>query len=137
MPDVRVLCAIGQRGQLGLGGGLPWEGESGKEYKDDVARFFMLTRGHVIMCGPRTARSFPDFAQHDRTIVELRSSMQPEQMIIRFPDRVIFIGGGVPVFAAYAHLIRHWDITKLPYDGEADCYFDAAWIVAADSRRAI
>lgn len=130
MPDVRVICAIGRRGQLGLHGSLPWEGERGKEYKDDVARFFMLTRGHVIMCGPRTARSFPEFARDDRTIVELRSSMKPDEMIMRFPDRVIFIGGGPPVWAAYAHLIRHWDITKLPYDGDADRYFDSAWIAA-------
>ncbi len=137
MPDVRVICAIGQRGQLGLGGGLPWEGERGQEYKDDVARFFMLTRGHVIICGPKTARSFPDFARHDRTIVELRSSMRPEEMIMRFSDRVIFIGGGPPVWAAYAHLIQHWDITRLPYDGDADRYFDPAWTVAAHSRRPI
>lgn len=139
MPDVRVICAIGQRGQLGLGGGLPWEGEGerGQEYKDDVARFFTLTRGHVIMRGPKTARSFPDFARHDRTIVELRSSMQPEGMIMRFADRVIFIGGGPSVWAAYAHLIQHWDITRLPYDGDADRYFDPAWTVAAHSRRPI
>ena len=27
LPDVRVLCAIGLSGQLGLRGGLPWEGD--------------------------------------------------------------------------------------------------------------
>ena len=130
MPDVRVICAIGQSGQLGLSGHMPWEGEKDRAYKDDVGRFFALTRGHVILCGPKTARSFPEFARHDRTIVEIRSAMKPEETIARFPDRVIFIGGGPPVWDAYAHLVQHWDITRLPYDGEADRYFDPKWITA-------
>lgn len=133
MPDVRAMCAIGQRGQLGLRGQMPWEGAKGQEYKDDVARFFALTRGHVILCGPRTARSFPHFARRDRTIVEIRSAMQPADAIGRFADRVIYIGGGPAVWTAYAHLIQHWDITRLPFDGEADRFFDPAWLVAGKS----
>jgi dihydromethanopterin reductase len=131
MADVRSMCAIGRRGQLGLNGGLPWEGEKGREYREDVARFFEMTRGHVIMAGPRTVASFPKWAHDARTIVEIRSSMVPQQTIDRFPDRVVFIGGGPPVWAAYAPFIRHWDITRLPYDGDADRWFDPAWLVAA------
>jgi len=130
MPDVRAMCAIGQRGQLGLHGRMPWEGEKAQVYRDDVARFFELTRGHVILCGPRTARSFPEFARRDRTIVEIRSSMAPTDALARFPDRVVYIGGGPAVWSAYACLVRHWDITRLPYDGEADRYFDPAWLIA-------
>ena len=40
MADVRAMCAIGRRGQLGLNGGLPWEGNKGREFVADVARFF-------------------------------------------------------------------------------------------------
>ncbi|TJW42086.1 MAG: diacylglycerol kinase, partial [Mesorhizobium sp.] len=29
---VRVVCAIGQSGQLGLDGGLPWEGNRSPEF---------------------------------------------------------------------------------------------------------
>ena len=36
MPDVRSMCAIGLSGQLGLNGHLPWEGNKGREYKEDV-----------------------------------------------------------------------------------------------------
>ena len=43
------MCAIGQRGQLGLHGSLPWEGAKGEEFVRDVARFFEVTRGHVLM----------------------------------------------------------------------------------------
>jgi dihydromethanopterin reductase len=133
-PDVRCICAIGQSGQLGLGGVMPWEGNKGPEYIADVERFFEVTRGHVIMAGPQTTRSIPSFAHEDRTIVELRSNMVPEEMIARFPGRTIFIGGGPPVWDAYAHLIRHWDVTRLPYDGEADRWFNPAWLIAVENR---
>ena len=52
LADVRAMCAIGMRGQLGLNGRLPWEGNKGREYVADVARFFDMTRGHVHHRGP-------------------------------------------------------------------------------------
>lgn len=128
MPDIRTICAIGRGGQLGLRGRLPWQGEQGKEYRDDVRRFWELTRGHVLVAGPATIASIPAFAFRERTIVEIRSHMAPEQVVARFPGRVIFVGGGVSVWTAYARMIRHWDITRLPYDGEADRFFDPAWL---------
>jgi dihydromethanopterin reductase len=51
-------------------------------------------------------------------------------VIARYPDRVIYIGGGPSVWTAYAPFILHWDITRLPYDGAADRWFDPTWIVA-------
>lgn len=129
MPDVRAMCAIGKRGQLGLNGVLPWEGATGPEYRQDVERFFAMTRGHVLMAGPRTIASVPDFAKADLTLVVIRSGDDPEASIARYGDRTIFIGGGPPVWAAYAHLINNWDITRLPYDGAADRWFDPAWLI--------
>lgn len=133
MPDVRSVCAIGQHGQLGLNGRMPWEGERGPEYIADVERFFELTRGHVLVAGPRTCGAIPDFARKDRTVVVIRSTDIPAEVIARFPGRVVFIGGGPPVWSAYARFIRHWDITRLPYDGAADRFFDPAWLFASGS----
>ena len=130
MADIRAMCAIGLRGQLGLGGRLPWEGNKGREYVADGARFFDMTRGHVLIAGPATIASVPRFAYEDRTIVEIRSGMDPEAVLAQFPERVVYVGGGPPVWSAYAPYIRHWDITRLPYDGEADRWFDPAWLVA-------
>ena len=130
MADVRVICAIGKRGQLGLNGRLPWEGNAGAEYKADVARFFALTQGHVLVAGPRTIASFPDWARPRMTLVEVRSTDKPEEILARYPDRVVFVGGGPPVWKAYARFVSHWDITRLPYDGEADRYFDPSWLCA-------
>lgn len=135
MTLIRAMCAIGQRGQLGLDGRLPWEGNRGSEYVADVQRFFEMTRGHVLIAGPKTTGSVPDWAKVDRTVVTIRSSEKPDEVVSRFPGRVIYVGGGPPVWAAYAHLIQHWDITRLPYDGPADRYLDPAWLVLGPARQ--
>jgi dihydromethanopterin reductase len=130
MQTVRVICAIGRSGQLGLEGGLPWEGNRSPEFVADVARFFDVTKGHVLLAGPRTIASIPAFARRDRELVVVRSSMNPEDMLKRFAGRVVFVGGGPAVWSAYARFVSHWDITRLPYDGPADRWFDPIWITA-------
>ena len=134
MSDVRCICAIGQRGQLGLNGRLPWEGSTERAYIEDVERFFELTRGHVLIAGPATANSVPDWARAERTVVAIRSSEPPEVVLARYAGRVVFVGGGPPVWDAYAPFIRHWDITRLPYDGDADRWFNPAWVVAGHKK---
>ena len=130
MADVRVICAIGKRGQLGLKGQLPWEGNPGAEYKADVERFFALTRGHVLIAGPRTIASFPGWAWSQMTLVEIHSIDKPQEVLADYSDRVVYIGGGPPVWKAYAQFVNHWDVTRLPYDGDADRYFDPSWLCA-------
>lgn len=127
---VRVICAVGQSGQLGLDGRLPWEGNRSPEFRADVARFFDITRGHVLLAGPKTIESVPEFARADRELFVLRSSMDPEETLRRFAGRIVFIGGGPPVWDAYARFVEHWDITRLPYDGPADRWFNPLWLTA-------
>jgi len=134
---IRCICAIGRSGQLGLNGGLPWEGNPGREYIDDVARFFELTRGHVLIAGPKTIASVPDFVRAYRTVDVIRSSDRPDDVIARYRGRVVFIGGGPPVWDVYAPLIQHWDITKLPYDGPADRWFNPAWVIAGGQAKRV
>jgi dihydromethanopterin reductase len=135
MPDVRSMCAIGLSGQLGLHGQLPWEGDPRRAFVEDVARFFEMTKGHVLLAGPKTVASVPAFAFEDRTIEVIRSSDDPERTLSRFEGRVVYIGGGPSVWTAYAPFIRHWDITRLPYDGEADTWFDPAWLLTGAAVR--
>lgn len=135
MTIVRVICAIGRSGQMGLEGRLPWEGNRAAEYKADVARFFDITKGHVLAAGPRTIASVPDFARADRELFVLRSDMDPQATLERFAGRVVYIGGGPPVWDAYARFVGHWDITRLPYDGPADRWFNPQWLNAGGSAR--
>jgi dihydromethanopterin reductase len=133
MADVRSMCAIGLSGQLGLNGELPWEGDARPEFRADVERFFEMTRGHVLIAGPKTIGAVPRFAYEDRTIMVIRSSMKPEDVLAQFQDRVVFVGGGPPVWDVYARFIQHWDITRLPYDGPADRWFDPKWLAAGSN----
>ncbi|MFN0218783.1 MAG: dihydrofolate reductase [Hyphomicrobium sp.] len=132
---VRCICAIGQSGQLGLNGQLPWEGDKGREFVEDVARFFEVTKGHVLIAGPKTVGSVPKWAFADRTIDVIRSSERPDDVLARYAGRVVFIGGGPPVWDIYAPLIQHWDVTKLPYDGPADRWFKPEWMTAGGAKK--
>ena len=125
---VRCICAIGQSGQLGLHGKLPWESRPEPIFADDVARFFALTRGHVLLAGPSTVSSIPAAAYADRTIEVIRSDTRPQDAIAKYPGRVVFIGGGPAVWDKYSPFIQHWDITRLPYDGPADRWFNPEWV---------
>src|SRR5262245_53784548 len=105
--DIRAVIAVGLCGQFGLHGHLPWEFNRSREYVADVERFFELTRRHVVNMGHRTFSSVPDFALQDRDSFEIHASDTPEDVLARFPSRVVFLGGGPPVYAAYAPFIRH------------------------------
>src|SRR6476620_11338428 len=75
MPDIRVMCAIGSRGQLGLNGRMAWEGAKGPEYTADVQRFFELTRGHSrVLAAGRAARWALVGARGLALTVELRQA---------------------------------------------------------------
>ena len=134
--SIRSICAIGQSGQLGLNGELPWEGYKERPFIEDVARFFEITRGHVLLAGPTTIGAVPDFAKASRTCAVIRSHEPPEEVLARYPGRVVYIGGGPVVWDVYAPFIEHWDITRLPYDGPADRWFNPAWVVAGGRCRA-
>jgi dihydromethanopterin reductase len=97
-----------------------------------VSRFFEITKGHVLIAGPKTIASVPKWAFEDRTIDVIRSSERPDDVLARYASRVVFIGGGPPVWDVYAHFIQHWDVTKLPYDGPADRWFNPVWMTAAN-----
>ncbi|MBP0617649.1 dihydrofolate reductase [Jiella mangrovi] len=135
MADVRVICAIGRSGQLGLNGEMPWEGRTERAFIEDVERFFEITRGHVLIAGPKTVASFPDFARKEREIVTIRSHEAPDEVLSRFEGRVVYVGGGPSVWSAYAPHVRHWDINTLPFDGEADTWFDPMWLLAGGTVR--
>ena len=128
MSDVRCICAIGRCGQLGLNGRLPWEGRLERAYVEDVERFSTPTRGHVVIAGPTTINSVPDWAAPIPQWPSARASRQ--KRCSPAPGRVVFVGAAPAVWEAYAPSSRHWDITRLPYDGDADRWFSPAWVVA-------
>ena len=90
MADVRCIIAIGLSGQMGLHGELPWEGDPRPEFRADVERFFDITRGHVLIAGPKTIGAVPAFAAKEMTLRIARSVEKPEDV----PMRIL-----IPAFA--------------------------------------
>ena len=128
MEDIRAICAIGQRV---INGRLPWERNKGREYVADVARFFEVTRGHVLIAGPRTIASFP--ASPTRTAPSGNPLGEASRRVARLVSRPRNIRGRRPSgVEGLRPFIRHWDITRLPYDGEADRGFDPVRLVVAE-----
>lgn len=117
MADVRAICAIGQRGQIGLNGELPWEGNPGPRVR---CRCRTLLRGDAR---PRHARRGPHHL-HPAPLHAIRPHAM-RRAVHRSPRRrspflrpcAIYVAGGPAVWEAYAGFIRHWDINRLPYDG--------------------
>jgi len=95
----------------------------------DVARFFDMTRGHVLMAGPRTIGAVPQFARADRTLVTLRSGDDPQAMLDRFPGRVVYIGvvrrcgTSTPASSATGTSLG------CRTTGPADRWFDPRWLL--------
>ena len=78
--------------------------------RSDVARFFEITRGHVLLAGPKTIDSVPQFARLDRELVVLRSSMNPPEVLERFGDGS-FTSAVVPPFGMPTFLfVTHWEL---------------------------
>ena len=116
--DARAMCAIGKRGQLGwppaaLGG------ETGPEFAP-VA--------HTRPCPPGRPGHVRSSPPSPRLSVTSSSCTRTyTRAAVRLhPGRIVFIGGGPPVLAALCPSDPSPDITRLPYDGPADRWFDPA-----------
>ena len=126
LPTVTAICAIGKRGQLGLNGKLPWHDS------DDLKRFKRLTKGHLLISGFNTFHGLPRFG--DRLIFVPDRNDSPEFTLMTIgaatDETNVFLIGGGKTFKQFAEagLIRHWDITKVDYDGPADTWFDPTWL---------
>ena len=68
MSEVRCICAIGRAANSASTAACPGR-PAERAYVEDVERFSRLTRGHVVIAGPATINSVPDWARADRTFV--------------------------------------------------------------------
>lgn len=125
LPTVTAICAIGKSGQLGLDGSIPWYDSA------DLARFKMLTMGATVICGHNTAQKLPTL--YNRSIYVPGRNETPLSTLraIGVTGDPVYLIGGAKLFAkfAIAGLVRTWDITKIDYDGHADCWFNPNWLI--------
>lgn len=114
---IKAIVAIGNQGQVGLNGQLPWHD------KDDLKWFREQTMGKVCVVGHRTYFSLPTL--HGRRVVVDSIDRHPENIAlnINFGARYIIIGGP-KTYARWNHLVDEWLVSRIDYSGPADAWFD-------------
>jgi dihydromethanopterin reductase len=128
-PDVRLIAAVGRRGQLGLGGRLPWNDP------EDLQWFRARTTGHVVLMGKRTAEGLnKDLSQ--RTVVVWDGTSEPEHVINRLnaqnrmerqAARIIWIAGGAHTYRSFMPFVRYSVISHIDFNGDADVWMPELW----------
>jgi len=123
MMDVRLIAAVGRRGQIGFAGRLPWH------EPEDLAWFRAQTIGHVVVMGWRTARIVGNLP--DRIVVPWLGEDDPAKFLARtagrFPGRIVWIAGGAKTYRAFMPHVRRAVVTLVDYDGPADTWMPPLW----------
>jgi len=123
MGDVRLIAAVGKRGQLGLGSHLPWRDP------DDLSWFRQQTMNCVVVFGHNTFMTVPQLKS--RCVFVWQRGETPEATLSRIrsyhPDKTIWIAGGAKTYAAFLPFVRHSVLTHIDYDGDADTFMPPLW----------
>lgn len=125
MIDVRLIAAVGRRGQLGLDGRLPWHDP------EDLRWFREQTMGGVVVLGGRTWAAMPYLP--GRQVVRDLSYVAPQDFVHNIaywqPEKTIWIAGGAKTYARWltSGLVRRAVITFIDYDGPADTWMPPIW----------
>lgn len=118
---ISAIAAVGNNWQLGFNGGLPWP-----HHAEDMAWFREITAGKVMVAGHNTYR----------TIKHLDGTLERKLMLLhddsfewewhlnqRYLDQGVVIVGGAYAYQQTATLIDQLYLSRIDYDGPADCYF--------------
>lgn len=135
-PDVRIIAAVGRRGQLGLDGSLPWIDP------DDLRWFRQQTTAGYMIAGPKTyeplswrGASF----NSGRTLLKDDFKVAPAQFLAKADigrtGEIIWIIGGAKTYQRWlaSGLVRIAVITLIDYDGPADIWMPPIWNSDRDS----
>lgn len=123
-----LIAAVGNQGQLGLDGKLPWHNP------EDLAEFRCKTMGHVVVMGRKTAESLGKPLEGRTNIVMSRQRMVgfcTARSLIEMDcilgdivgDPTIYVIGGAEIYKLFMPMATGFDITRIDYDGPADTYW--------------
>lgn len=127
MPIVNLIAAVGRRGQLGLGGKIPWRDI------DDMRWFRDTTSRGLTVIGKRTFGGIPPTVFLGRRVWivnrENCNCHDPEEVIRLSGGEVdnIWVAGGEFVYRLWMPYVKRAFITLADYDGDADTYMPPLW----------
>ena len=145
---VNAIVAIGARGEVGNNGLIPWANtpELAECMKRDLGWFAHMTSDSVLVVGYRTYQEMlaMGFQNKERRVHvwpgKDRSPLGPgrflEELHKANPGKNIWICGGGKTFDAFAFFIDRWHISRIPYTGPADVFFDQQWLIGRTSNGA-
>ncbi len=143
---ITLIAAVAENRVIGRDGGLPWR------LPDDLRRFKLRTKGHVVIMGRRTYESLAAPLPNRPTIVvsrsrdldtheaTLASSLDDALDIARGRgEDEVFILGGSEIYAMALPLADRLELTIVHAEIEGDTYFPefdlSAWTITEDERR--
>jgi dihydrofolate reductase len=116
MTVIGMIAAVGNSGQMGFRGSLPWGRDAA-----DLKWFKQTTSGCYLIVGFNT---YPSVAHlqgtADRVFSVDRKGMVIEDHIKRAEERDIFVIGGAKTYRKYYNFISRFLIGRIDYDGPAD-----------------
>lgn len=138
---VTIVAAIGDRGQIGLGGGIPWR------LPADLKHFKRLTAGGTVLVGRRTFESMPPLKGRRVVVVSSKDEVPGADQVVAGPYDAgvpvggLFVCGGTGVYEAFMHVADRMVLSRVPYDGPADTFFPdfkdpgLGWVMLAEPER--
>lgn len=113
---INLIAAVGNRGQLGLEGNLPWYNP------EDLAWFKALTMGQTLVVGHRTAQTLPPLP--GRTLLVMERDMDPAAMKKQAEreGKDLWIIGGAATYERWMPHVDRFFIARIDYDGPADTW---------------
>ncbi|WP_035713502.1 dihydrofolate reductase [Azorhizobium doebereinerae] len=123
--DIRLIAAVGRRGQLGLDDELPWRDPV------DLAFFRNNTTFCTVIVGRRTAEAVGTLPKRHVAIWDGKEEPAAFLAGIKQPHWAkgspIWIAGGARTYRAFMPLVRTCVITRIDYDGPADTWMPPLW----------
>lgn len=112
---VYLISAVGNEGQIGLNGKLPWHD------RKDLLWFREQTMGQVVVVGPKTAETLPDLP--GRTVHVSTQQEDPIEVLRQYPGKDIYVAGGAWTYWKWAPYVDRYLISRVDYSGPADTFF--------------
>ena len=117
-----IVAALGQQGQIGLDGGIPWR------VPEDLKHFRQLTLDKTIVVGRKTYESMPKLDRRRVIVVTSGDEIEgvetvkdPLGAIKIAPDLIVC--GGAKVYEAFLPVADRMVLSRIGYAGAADTYF--------------
>ena len=117
--NVKMIVAVGNSGQLGLKGVLPWHAP------EDLKLFKAVTMGGICIVGKATAQTLPKLEGRDVVVWERDKSIA--EFVNAHRHRDIWVCGGVRIYMAWREHASLTILSHIDYDGPADTHMPRLW----------